>query len=427
MRVSFRRLQALAGKPPCRVGLYLLVFGTLSAVQVSSQPSSVTPPTEAHLTLKAALDLAIRQNLDLAAARLRRAVKAAGVQIAGQRPNPSASFSAAQDTPHESVAVSQTFELGGKRSQRIEVARQEANLDEMQVPELERQIRLQVRQAYFAAAHARANTAQRAKELELTRRVREIAQARLDAGEIPQLEEFQAALEVSRAEVEGKVAQEQEKVSFSRLNALLNEPAGKSWDLTGEFESLPETPVVDALITKARTTNPELLNVTQQSKLEQSRQMLLRAERVPDFTVEVGADIDAPDEFRVGPRAAVSIDVPIFSRKQGELAQSKATQQQLEGTAAAIKRTLAGEVEAAYYDLAARRAEVQLYRDTLLPASERLASLFQESYSEGRSPIMNVLDAQRTTQQLKREYLDIVLAVHDSFAQLEEAVGVPLE
>src|SRR5262245_8049620 len=81
-----------------------------SAIAQAVSAPAQSPPAR-HLTLKAALDLATRQNLDLAAVRLQRAVSTAGVTIAGQRPNPSGSFSASRDTPHESVAVGNPFEI----------------------------------------------------------------------------------------------------------------------------------------------------------------------------------------------------------------------------------------------------------------------------------------------------------------------------
>jgi cobalt-zinc-cadmium efflux system outer membrane protein len=257
--------------------------------------------------------------------------------------------------------------------------------------------------------------------------VQGIAQARFDAGEIPQLEVFQAALEVSRAEADWKVSQQEEKVAFSRFNALVNEPAEASWDLMGEFEMLPLGETMSNLISRSGAANPELLHLSQESKIEQSRQLLLRAERVPDLNLEFGLDLNSPGEFRVAPRGQVSVDLPIFSRNNGEIAQSLATQRALESSATAKRRGIAGAVEAAYYELEARRAEVQLYRDTLLEAGRRLEGLAEESYSAGRSPIMTVLDAQRNVQELERNYLDSVFALQAAFSELEETVGVPLD
>src|SRR6202158_5774061 len=65
------------------------------AVDSSTQQPA---PQGTPLTLGDALDRANRQNLELATARLRRAVSQAGIRIAGQLPNPSIIFYAASCT-----------------------------------------------------------------------------------------------------------------------------------------------------------------------------------------------------------------------------------------------------------------------------------------------------------------------------------------
>ena len=56
------------------------------------------------------------------AARLGRAVDVAGVAVAGQRPNPEASFEAGRDTPHEIASLAFPLEFGGKRGRRLDLA-----------------------------------------------------------------------------------------------------------------------------------------------------------------------------------------------------------------------------------------------------------------------------------------------------------------
>ena len=70
------------------------------AMAVGTQAPAQQPP---RLSLQQALTRAEQQNLDLAAARARRAFASAGVQVARQRPNPVFSFSASRDAPHEGV------------------------------------------------------------------------------------------------------------------------------------------------------------------------------------------------------------------------------------------------------------------------------------------------------------------------------------
>jgi len=93
----------------------------------------------------------------------------------------------------------------------------------------------------------------------------------------------------------------------------------------------------------------------------------------------------------------------------------------------AVLRATDAEVGSAFLDLEARRTQAQLYRDTLLPASRRLEVMAEDSYRAGKANILMVLGAQRDVQQTERDYLDSLLAVQSAFAQLEEAVGEPLD
>jgi cobalt-zinc-cadmium efflux system outer membrane protein len=92
----------------------------------------------------------------------------------------------------------------------------------------------------------------------------------------------------------------------------------------------------------------------------------------------------------------------------------------------ANRRAVAGRLQAAYLDLVARKEQVELYHDKLLPAGRKLTDMAEESYRAGKSGILNVLDAQRSAQQLEREYLDSLFAMQSKFSDLEETIGAPL-
>ncbi len=388
-------------------------------------PAWGQPPKK--LGLREAFELATKQNLDLAAARERRAVSQAGVRIAGQLPNPTASFTALRDSPHEGLFFEQPLEIGGKRRRRIELARQETGLTDMEIEALTRQIRRRVREAFYAAASAGSVTQQRARALELAKRLREIAQARFAAGDVPQLEVFQADLEVSRAEADLEVARQREKTAFSQLNVLLNNPPETQWELVGSLEDLPPRIPLPELVQRAAESNPEYRHLLQEERVEQARRALLRAERIPNLNVQFGTDFNSPRDFRVGPRSQLSLVLPLFTRNQGEIARSSASLRVLESEAAATRRAVAGRVEAAYFELNARQTQVELYHRTLLPAARRLESLAEDSYRAGRANVLTVLDAQRNVQQVERDYLDSLRALQEAFAGLEETVGAPLD
>jgi cobalt-zinc-cadmium efflux system outer membrane protein len=381
----------------------------------------------ARLTLQSVLDLADKQNLDLAAARRRRAVALAGLQIARQRPNPTLNFSALRDTPHEGLFFTQPLELGPKRKRRIEVARQEGALTDTEIAALARQVRRSTREAFYRALLARAETERLGGVLQLAERLKQIAQERFEAGDVAQLEVIQAALGVARARADYQVAQQRERVSLSQLNALLNEPASTAWELAGSLADVPpETPLAE-LLRRATQSNPELQRLSQEQKVEQTRRELLKAERIPDLALELGTDFNSPGDFRVGPRSQLSLTLPLYARNQGQIAQSLASQQVLENEAAAAARAVEGRVEAGYFDLKAQQTQVELYRDQLLPVARQAEGLAEESYRAGKVGILAVVEAQRSVQDTDRSYLESLFTLQSLFAALEETVGEPLD
>src|SRR5438309_11133319 len=160
--------RAVKGLPP-----FLLIL-TVTAAPAGAQESQ----GGARLTLQAALDLADQQNLDLAAARQRRSVARAGVQIARQRPNPTFSFTALRDSPHEGFFFDQPLELGGKRGHRIDVAEQEGSLTDVEISTVALEVRRNTRVAFYRLAFARSESDRLAQVVKLAEHLRQLAQDR---------------------------------------------------------------------------------------------------------------------------------------------------------------------------------------------------------------------------------------------------------
>jgi outer membrane protein, heavy metal efflux system len=403
------------------------VGGSLLFLLACVATSALAQQSPQKITLAGALQVAERQNLDLIAARAQRAIAAAGIQIAKERPNPTANTNVLRDDPHEGWWIDQPIELGSKRKRRIELAQAQSALTDEDVSTLERQTRHNVRDAFFALALARSTTSQKRDALTLAQRLHDIAQARFQAGDVPQLEVFQADLDISQAQADYQVAQQEEKVALSDFNTLLNEPASSDWDLQTSLDVLPAPLTMSDLLARADNANPDLQKISQQEKVEQSQRALLQAERIPNLVLSAGIDYNSPHNFRYGPRSQASMEIPIFSRNQGEIAESSAAQVALEDQAQATRRSVEGHVESGYLELQTREDQVRLYQASLVPAAIKLESLAEDSYRAGKENILYVLEAQKNVQAVKQEYLQSLFAVHEAFAELEEMVGAPLD
>jgi outer membrane protein TolC len=181
------------------------------------------------------------------------------------------------------------------------------------------------------------------------------------------------------------------------------------------------------LIEWASQSNPELLRLGQEQKVEESRRGLLKAERIPNLGLQFGTDLNSPPDFRAGPRGQLSLELPLFTRNQGQIAQSLANQQVLEAEGAATARAVVARVEAGYFDLEAQQTQVELYRDRLLPIARQVESMAEESYRSGKTSILAVLQAQQNVLEVERSYLESLFALQSNYASLEETVGGPIE
>ena len=85
------------------------------------------------------------------------------------------------------------------------------------------------------------------------------------------------------------------------------------------------------------------------------------------------------------------------------------------------------QVAAAYYDYAAKLHQAQQYRDKILPQSEKLLSMAEDSYQAGKTSLLTLIDAQRKLNDVRKAYLDSLFAAQSSFAALEEVVGASLD
>src|SRR5262245_21973332 len=74
------------------------------------------------LSLNDAFARAMEANRTVLAARAAHAIDAAGIQAAGQRPNPEVNVEAERETPHWAFGVTLPVEVAGKRQRRIDVA-----------------------------------------------------------------------------------------------------------------------------------------------------------------------------------------------------------------------------------------------------------------------------------------------------------------
>jgi outer membrane protein, heavy metal efflux system len=400
-----------------RVLCWLLLVSTVGYAQTPSAP----------LDIKAALDLAESSNLELRAARQQRAVAISGIKIAGQIPNPTLSFGAARDLPHESVLWDQPIELGGKRAGRIGVAREEQKATDLDINILARQIRHRTRDAFYRALLSRAQVEQSKAALDLAARIRDAVRDRYQAGDVAELEVIQAGVEVARATADYEITAQSQKSADVQLAVLLNRPLDRGLELRGRVEELPHVESLPLIAGTALRSNAEVQRTSQQLAIEEQRLRLAKSSRIPNVDLQAGVDLNSPPDFNVGPRGQIAVALPLFNHGQGEVAQSNARLELLRLSLQAQRSGAEAQVMAAYFDYDAKSRQASQYSTTIVPQTARLEEMAEDSYRAGKSNLLTLIDAQRRLNETRKAYLDIIFSVQSSFSALEEVVGAPLD
>lgn len=413
---------------PVREGIRLLASLALMVCSfVSARPQTplATPSTDGF-SFEQLYEIAARDNLQINAVRRRRAVAEAGIQIAGQRPNPDFISAYTRAEPRWQPSVSQLIELGGKRGRRIDVARNELRLTELDLDAALRTLRHDLRAAYFNLTFARNNYDLGQQALAQAKELANIARERFEAGDIAQFEVLQANLAVDRATNDLDRLGNTERIARSTMNQLLNRAPDAPLDLHDSLFSRIGSVSTQDLIARSLSQNVELRTAEQQIATEQSRLRLARAQRVPDLTLEPGLETHDSAYSHPGFKMQVSVGLPIFNRGGADIRKSSAMLEQLQAERDAARQRIAAEIARASLNVDSARKQVEFYETKLLPDAERVRELANEAYRIGQTSLLSVIDATRNAREVRQAYLQALFDYQTAVADLEQAAGVKM-
>lgn len=348
------------------------------------------------VSLAQALSQGTAQSPRIAQAKAQAQAAEARARQAGASPNPELSvevenfagtgvFQGFRGT-ETTVAVSQRFELGGKRGARVTIASAErdfAYLNQRRAEaDLVRDIRLahaELRAAEDRAVLARENVLQ-ASELARTARLL------VDVGRDPPLHRLRAEALLSEAQAE-------QARTFGELLAARRLLA----DLIGSFD--PELsadvtiidPVPDLLPSDTVTLDEKL--ATAECRVAQARIDAARSEGVPDVTVSGGVRRinDGRDTAFV---AGISIPLPVRNRNRGGIEAAQADAGACEAALAQARLDTKRARHDARMMLGSADARLDALSGPARFQSEEAVRLARIGYSAGKFSLLELIDAQ---------------------------------
>jgi len=374
---------------------------------------------------------------DQAVARSQLPIAAADVRTARMFPNPSLFANAGRAEPIVAGGLTLRLPILGQIGAHVRAAERALEQTRLEVTLALWRLRHDARLAYYTAARA-GDELIIARQIEtLTRRVAQIAAERYDAGAGSLLEKMQAQLVEDRALQDVLDRQAIERVARLELARLVGEPGGTLPPLADALGTVGTTPPIEALLGDAEREHPELRALAAERFAAEARAHAARADRRPIFNVDLGVELLDPSSCNsgpnadagprcVGPRGALSFDLPIFNINGGPIARAEA-----EARAAGIKRDaawlrIAAQVRAAYESFQAATTRSRFFDARYVPSATQVEAMAREGFAAGRTGLLPLIEAQRSLLDSRLGQTEARFAVQAARADLEEASGVAL-
>jgi len=383
------------------------------------------------LTLEQCIAIALERNPAILSESQRHEASLARIKQATAYPYPSLEFNSdLQRQPlnflnsgESYLGISQTIETLRKRTNRGQIADLEAREVGIETDLLKREIAFQVKQAFHALLLAKEKLQYAERDADLAKDYLQMAQLKLSAGDVAEVEVLRARVETLKAANAVKVAADKERLAKAQLKFLLARSQDLPLEIQGELQRPFAALKLEELKRESLSLRPELkrlgFSIEKQNRIQEGA----RLSNIPDFAMNLSRH-----RVEGTPRTwsfSVSVPLPfLFQQKQkAQIAEAQAYVSSLERESEKIRDTIFLEVEEAFTNAQTARNQIELYQDEILPRAQEAYDMFVFSYQEGAIGGIELIDARRTLIDGRRAYADALFDYAVALATLEKAVG----
>ncbi|GAB2455303.1 TolC family protein [Comamonas humi] len=386
----------------------------------AAAPEAASASAPAQITLTEYLQLVARNNPQLMAQRLEVKAAEADTTTAGAWPNPTVSYN--RHRFENSVSVEQPLPIFGQRSQRIKTARQAEQAAAMQVQG-------NVQELVNGAAHAFIEVQIAQQKLALWQAGRDdfakaerVVNGQIEAGARSRYDGARVAMQRAQVEVQLKKANAELQEAVVKMAALAAMPAWRP-QAFGSLKPLPPQALggFDALWEQAQGRLPAIRTADAELELARQQVLLQKREAMPAVAVNYGRIRNRNDGNynQVG----VSVEVPLFDRKQGAIARAEVGVVQAEHRREAAEVAAKAELVRSLQQLDLKREALRDFEDSGMAQMGSLRQMTEDAYRLGKSSILDLIDALQTLHERRMDHLDLTKEMLEAEWELRLASG----
>jgi cobalt-zinc-cadmium efflux system outer membrane protein len=331
-----------------------------------------------------------------------------------------------------SAELGYTLELGGKRRARMAVARSEQQMSEALLEDFFRNLRADATLCYLDALKQKQLVGISLSSYQSMKDLARADSLRFALGDISEVDAMQSRLEATTMMTDYYQTETDYKNMLSDLTVFEGGMATID-DIAG---TLRATPLRDAynlqnMITIAQDNRADLRASIRNRELSVANLRLAKANRVIDLGLSIGfahntvaLNEEAPSPKNNTISAGITIPLKFSNINKGELRAAQYTEQQATAQYDAVLLQIRKEVEQCYNSYLSACRQAELYQNSTLADASTILEKKKYSYSRGETSLLEVLDAQRTANEVFQNYYEILYKANASLVELCRSVGI---
>jgi cobalt-zinc-cadmium efflux system outer membrane protein len=395
------------------------------------------------MTLDAAIEILIKQNLDLEAARLEVPMSQADLLTASLRANPifyadqqlvpygHYSFLRPGGPQQSDLNVNYPLDITRKRHARTQSAAVAKKVTEAQLQDA---IRTQIDNLYTVYVGViAAGLTERFSQVyaDGIRKLLQLTEQLFNEKQVKVSDVLAVKANLEKAELQVRESKQAKYKANQALALMLNLPLTDLekldvHDPIGTIRELPLTP--DALVTKGLQRRPDLLAIKLGVIRSEKDVMLARANAYPDvyllwqpytFQNNTYLGVQSAYSWTLG----VTATVPLYNRNQGNILRARINVTQTQIQAKSRERGVVSDVLNAIREYEQSRLSVIEMRKEILPASKKVREAAFTRFQGGETSALEYLDAQQGYNDVVRQYRDTLVRYRNAMLDLNTAVA----
>lgn len=396
------------------------------------QPLIYAETTIKKVYLNEAIDAALKNNIDLQAAKIERNIAKNNIKTANRLQNPSFDafyfMGAAGNNEPKQLGISENIEIA-KRKARKNLAESNLKLVERNIDYTTFDLKMDVREAYINLVATKSILFTLEQQKELQEELLDIARSRVKSHKSQDIDVMQAEIALNQMITQVNSARVSVNKALADFNKVINNPEDVTYDsmdklFTEEnnFEEMMTPPPdynfpdFDQIVQKAIDNRFDIKIAKQEIDVAEKNMTVVARQRIPDIQIsggyayQLGRYTDSGN-FNNGAYAGASlVNIPLFYNYSPEIQNAALKLKQAELKYTSVKNRAVKDVSAAYERFLTAADNLNHYEKKIITDSEKLIETSKDSYEEGKSDITALI-------VMKQSYKSIIIGYSQALAE----------